>query len=536
VRKRGRLALLAARLTVLYGAGLVAVPRSEASPPSASVTRVVQENRDAKGPPLGIGTQPPQPVPAPTGASPGPAPPVSFPDVQVLPIDLLTALRLTNASNPTIALARERVREAYARQRQAEVVWLPNLETGPAYVRHDGQIQNSIGNVFTTSKSNFFIGGGAAMRFETADALFLPIIARRLTQAEAEASRAVTDNIQLDVALTYLDLLRVYGALAINADALARAELLLQRALGTKGLSRSTADTTRARTEVNLRREERADLEGQAAEVCARLAQLLLLQPTLDLRPVDLAVVPIALVPLDVAIDELVATALLNRPELAESRALVEAALVRWRQARLAPFIPRIEVDYLGGGFGGGRNETIGNFDGRGDGLAQAVWELRNLGAGNVAVARERRAQYNEANLHVIEVQARVAAEVAAAAKVARSRQQALTSAQEAVKQALETWRRLEAAAFGALDPNQQHLLNTLEPLIAEQTLAQARSSYLTQVTEYNKAQFRLHTAMGRPPIEALPQSAALPVEVPVAPPKFEPAAKPLKPPPAPKP
>ena len=65
----------------------------------------------------------------------------SGPEIQVLPIDLPTALRLVNASNPTIGVARARVREAYARLRQAQVLWLPNLESGPAYLRHDGILQ-----------------------------------------------------------------------------------------------------------------------------------------------------------------------------------------------------------------------------------------------------------------------------------------------------------------------------------------------------------------------------------------------------------
>src|SRR5262249_17457166 len=154
----------------------------------------------------------------------------------------------------------------------------------------------------------------------------------------------------------------------------------------------------------------------------ARLAQLLLLQPTVDLLPADPTAVPISLVPLHAAIDELVATGLLNRPELAESRALVAAALARWRQARGGPFLPRLDVSYLAGTFGGGINEDVSNFSGRGDGTAQAVWEFRNLGLGNVAEARLRRAQVNEANYRVIEVQAQVAAEVTAAIKLARTR------------------------------------------------------------------------------------------------------------------
>ena len=453
------------------------------------------------------------------------------PESQVLPIDLPTALRIVDASNPTIALARERVREAYARQRQAEALWLPNLDTGPAYVRHDGRLQNSSGLVFPVSKSNFFMGGGAALRVETADALFAPLIARRLTDAQAAAARAVSDNVQLDVALTYLDLVRVYGALAINADSLARAEEMLRRAEAASktNLSRSTADVTRARTEYNLRQEERIDLEGQAAAVSARLAQLLLLQPTVDLRPADPAIVPIALVPATIPLDELVALGLMNRPELAESRTLVAAALARWRQARVGPFLPRLEVTYYAGTFGGGTHEEMDNFGSRGDGTVQAIWELRNLGVGDLARARERRAQYNEANFHVIEVQAQVGAEVAAAAKLARSRERALANAQTAVREAAETWRRLDAASFGLANPREK-LLSTLEPLIAVQTLSQARLQYLTQVIEYNKAQFRLYTAMGQPSIQALAEAVPLAVQTPVVPPIYQPTAAPLKP------
>src|SRR5262249_13406462 len=156
------------------------------------------------------------------------------------------------------------------------------------------------------------------------------------------------------------------------------------------------------------------------------------------LRPAELAVLPVVLVPTDGPLDELVATGLLNRPELARQRALVSAALARWRQAKVGPLLPRVEVGYNAGEFGGGQNDAAMRFGGRGDGLAQAIWELHNLGAGDVARARERRSLYNEANLHVLEVQARVAAEVTAAARVARARQRTLAAAQDAVRQGLE--------------------------------------------------------------------------------------------------
>src|SRR5262245_43381395 len=86
---------------------------------------------------------------------------------ETLPIDLPTALRLVNAGNPTIALARERVTEAEYRLREAEVGWLPNLRAGPAYERHDGQLQATNGDVSTVSKGSLFTGGAALLNWDT---------------------------------------------------------------------------------------------------------------------------------------------------------------------------------------------------------------------------------------------------------------------------------------------------------------------------------------------------------------------------------
>src|SRR5205823_3669627 len=93
----------------------------------------------------------------PTPTAPSPYPPAAG-EVETLPIDLPTALRVVNAANPTIALARERVNEAYARLRQAEVFWLPNLQAiAPSYQRHDGPIQATTGEVIPVSRSSLFV-------------------------------------------------------------------------------------------------------------------------------------------------------------------------------------------------------------------------------------------------------------------------------------------------------------------------------------------------------------------------------------------
>jgi hypothetical protein len=121
---------------------------------------------------------------------------------------------------------------------------------------------------------------------------------------------------------------------------------------------------------------------------------------------------------------------------------------------------------------------------------------------------------------------AQVAAEVTAAVKQARFRQRTLATTQDGVSQALETWRRLKLAAFGIT--TREGAFNTLEPVITERALDAARTQYLTEVIEYNRAQFRLYEALGQPPAEALPQAVATPVSVPVAPQPYTPSPMPV--------
>jgi outer membrane protein TolC len=480
------------------------------------------------------------PIPAPSRppALAAPSPPARPP----VTIDLAGALNLVNASNPTIALARERVNEAYARQQQAAVLWIPNAFIGsnpdapaflPMFYHHDGQIQNAEGNVFNTVKSNFALENGVSLNLSITDAIFAPRVARQATAAAAARSRMATDDVQLDVALTYLDLLRAFGALAINAETIRMGEEMLRAAESAEksGFGKTTADASRARTEVDNRKRERIDLEGQAVVVSARLAQLLVLDPTLDLVPGDRAVVPVALVNTDVGLDELIATGLLNRPELAESRALVRQALVEWRANKLRPLIPTLQVLYYNASFQGG-DPGFHNTGYRDDVMAQAGWQFRNGGFGDLYRAKESRARYNEANYHVLEVQAQVGAEVTAAAKLTLTRARTLNLAQDAVRQAEEMWARLSKASFGLGAGIRRY--DPLEPLVAEQQLHEARIQYLDEVISYNRQQFRLYWAMGQPPLCALPTAAAISVQTPVIPVAGQPPGAADQPPPVP--
>src|SRR5262245_50138930 len=236
----------------------------------------------------------------------------------VYPIDLATVLRLAESDSPTIANARARYREALARQDQAELLWLPSLGLGTNYLRHDGNTQNQRAEVFTVSRSNIFGGGASQLRLDLADAYFQPLVARRISQAESYAFRATNNSVQYDAVSAYLDLEFAAAGEAIVGDTLARDVQMLTRAEAAMaaGLSKTAADANRARTELNLRKQEVLEYRGRVGAAGARLARILALDTNTELAPADPVLVPVTLVPFDQNLDLMVLTAWATRPEM----------------------------------------------------------------------------------------------------------------------------------------------------------------------------------------------------------------------------
>jgi outer membrane protein TolC len=484
----------------------------------------------------GLVAQPPRPAaPAvPTSGSPGHAPgspgPLYPSGGNTYPIDLPTALRLADANNPTVGVARARVREAVAQLDRVRVMWLPNLTFGPGFFYHEGIDQNRRGDIFSVARGNFTLNAGPTLRVDLSDALYLPLVARQAVRAAGSTSRAVSNDVQLQVALAYLDLLEAHALLAINTDILARTEQILRAAeVGAQaGVNKTAADVNRAATEVSLRRQEAAALRGRAGAAAARLARLLNLDPAVELVPFEVAVVPVILVPGETTLEQLVQTGLRNRPEVAAAAAELRAADALVRQARADPLLPRVQAEFIGGGLSGGRNDDFGPMRGQYNFAAGLAWQLDNFGAGNAAAVRARQAGFDAVGFRLQEVQARVAAEVAEAANTSAARFEALGPAQEAVRQALEMYRKFRDVSFGIPGPKGQLQFDALEVLTGVQALNQARVQYLQQVIEFNRSQFRLYTALGQPAVCGVGAAALQPVDVPVVPPAGLAAPRPI--------
>ena len=481
------------------------------------------------GPTLSIGTnpqivgetRPPARPDDPLNLEPNPVGTPLITGQVIHPIDLPDALRLAGARDLDIAIARERVCQSLAELRQAQVLWLPSLFIGPNWIRHDGQAQIVQGRVQTISKSSLFLGataaGGSSVSgpvpaggpaqvsgltsvLRVSDAIFEPLAARRVVEARRAGIQVATNDALLGVAEAYFDLQREAGRIAIAREAASNADDLVDL---TASFARSgaglDADYRRSLAERDRQRKNVEQAVGDLEVASAELIRRVRLDPRLVVAPVEPPESVIHLVAEDCAIDDLIVTGLRNRPELAESQALVQATLVRLKQAKLRPFIPSVALRYSGGGFGGGANGFFGNFNARSDVDVNLYWELQNLGLADRAIAQQRAAQQRIALLELMKVQDRVASEVVQAEKARIASARRMKESSQAVPEALQSLKlNLTNIRRGSGLPGATRPIEVLQPI---QALAQARTDYLEAVLAYNRAQFRLYRALGRPPL-----------------------------------
>jgi outer membrane protein TolC len=428
-----------------------------------------------------------------------------------LPINLPTALQLANARSLDIALASQRLRVAAAQLERANTLWLPTMLLGTDYGRHDGKIQDTAGNVTETSKSNFLLGAGPNAVFAISDAIFAPLSARQVVQAQRAGVQAATNDTVLSVAEVYFTVQQARGELAGAREVARRAEELVALTQQVYDQGRAPqVEVARARTELYGRRQA-VNLAREHWRVSsADLVRLLRLDASAIVDPVEPPNLQVTLVALDRPVDELIPVGLTNRPELAAQQAIVRATLEQLRQERIRPLVPSILLrgsstnvtgTLAGGYFGGGRNDNLNQFGARGDFDIQVLWELQNLGFGNRARVNERRAENQLAILESLRIQDRVAAEVTQAYAQGQEAAVRVGDAQAELRFAITS---VEGNLSGVKEVKRVGNLDILvirpqEVVASIKALADAYTHYFGAVADFNRAQFRLYHAMGQP-------------------------------------
>ena len=441
------------------------------------------------------------PVPGPRG------------DQRALPINLPTALQLANARAIDISIASARIKLAAAQLERARVLWLPTIQSGVDYFRHDGRIQDVQGNLFNTDKSAFMAGFAPIAVFAVSDAIYAPLAARQVVRARTSDLRAATNDSVLAAAEAYFNAQQARGELAGAEDAVRRGMDLLQR---TEKLASPAVgiipqvEVVRARTELARRKQAAHSAYERWRTASADLIRVLRLDAAALVEPLEPPQLRVTLIDPNSQVDDLIPVALTNRPELAAQQALVQATLAQLRLEKIRPLVPSVLLrgastnpagTLAAGVFGGGQNERIGDFGTRSDFDVQVLWELQNLGLGNRARVRERRAEHELSHLELFRIQDRVAAEVAqahaqlqsAAARVAEAETE-VKDAVDSLEKNVEGMRQLKGAG------NVVTFINRPQEVVAAlQALAQAYNDYYAAVGDYNRSQFRLYRDLGYP-------------------------------------
>jgi outer membrane protein TolC len=426
------------------------------------------------------------------------------------PINLATALRLADARPLVVAAAQAGVWVAEAELTRTKVLWIPTLNVGFDYIRHDGGGPDFNKGIMTAPSVNFFYGGAGLWGIlPTTDAIYQPLAARQVLNAQHLNIQTAKNDALLQTADAYFRVHQSRGMYAGSLYCVERGHDLVARI-------RQLSEELVPRVEVERARNLLADLEQQAVMArqewrvhSADLTEVLRLDPRAVVVPLEHDHTQVTLIDPGRCLDDLMPIALTNRPEIAANQALVQAAEVGIRMEKARPFIPNVLLNGFqtpyemlqAGIFGLGPNSSLNQWRGRFDFSIQPLWQLDNLGVGNLAEIKAARGRESLAVVEFYKRQDMVAADVTRALARVQSAAARILQADRALRTGIITFNgHLEGLGQTHRFGNVLVLVyRPQEAVYSLQLMKVAFNEYFTTVADYNRAQFELFHALGYP-------------------------------------
>jgi outer membrane protein TolC len=416
----------------------------------------------------------------------------AFPQTNTYPIDLPAALQLAGAQNLDVKIARERLAEARATHESAISQFFPWVAPGISYRQHNGKIQDVGGSIIDVNKYSYAPGATFNAQVELGDAIYKSLAAKQLVRAADHAVESQRQDSVLAAAQGYFDLAFAQSSVGVANESLRIAtnyDNQIQRAVEA-GLA-FRGDALRAR----VQRERDQLALRQAVEqqriAAARLAEVLHLDPTVELVPPDSDLAPLTLIETNTALDYIVQETLHSRPELKQNQALVASTKDSQTGAKYGPLIPTLGAQAFLGGLGGGHSGVSDSFGDQEDYLLSLSWRV---GPGGL---------FDSTRIHASGAKLKIAQFTLEKTRddVVRQTVEAFTHWQSAADQ-LVTSRNVLAAAEESLRLAEQRkefaVGVVLETIQAEQDLTRARLDYLKTIADFNRAQYALQKAIGK--------------------------------------
>ncbi|HVP10489.1 MAG TPA: TolC family protein [Phycisphaerae bacterium] len=455
---------------------------------------------------------------------------------ELLPIDLPATARVALANNLDIQLARQQVKAQRGRLESTVGAVFPVVGPNTSFEHLDGTTRHANGALFGANFNTFRATAAAELITNPGRVVYDIIAARKTLSASKHQERYVILETLRLAANQYYDLALAQADVAAARQAVVEAEELLrinQLRLDT-GMG-IPADVVMAKAQVSERQEQFIASIDDFYRASVALAVTLRLDAAVTLIPKADQFSAVTLVRPDLPLDDLLALAVMYRPDLDRVRALAEAAAAQTGATWWGDLGPEFQVGYEYGGVTGHSNHTIpgkgippplvvnpfsttGTFstvplvngaivEGISEGSqnlapsrnqtfgfsgeehftagAGSKWSLSAIGDLKTANAEERSAVLS-AELRLEQVKGQVVSIL----QESRTQLELITASQQEVAFATEALRLSQVNL-------QAGTMITLDVLHAEDAVARARVHYASAVARYNQAQVNLLASIG---------------------------------------
>lgn len=404
------------------------------------------------------------------------------------PIDLATVLRLAGANSLEVAYVREKVHESYALAQMADEKFWPTLGAGYVFRRHEGLTQATDGTFLEVDKQQTFAGAVGRLRWDVGDAIFSTLSASQRYEGSKSFLEATQQDIQLEAAQAYYDLVREHLRARVSEQSSGVSEkLATELNLSFQAGRTFEGDVLRARVQHASSRLQLLRSREAIKLASLRLGSLLRLAPGIELFPAEDVPRALQLVAPDFKDAELVEEAIGNRPEIRQALAELNARRHDKSAVTWGPLIPDLQIEAAPGRLG----RVASDLENTEDYAFSLGWRigpggLLDPGRRDLAEARVRQAE-----IQLERVRQRVTDQVLAALTQARAKGEQRKLAEEAVEDA-------ERALLLNQKRQAQNIGLPLEVLQSEEALTRVRLDLYTAMTEYNQAQLRVFAFAGR--------------------------------------
>ena len=399
-------------------------------------------------------------------------------------------------------MARERVNEAQNLLRQQREQFFPWIVPGVVYRRHDGNLQDIVGEVFDVSKQSAAAALALQAQVELGETYYRVLAAKQgVTASEANAD-ALRRETLLSVALAYTELCRAVASVSAAEEAVAisqQTSLQFGEAVAA-GLA-FTGDAQRSTVQLGRAQADWVDARLAARLASTRLARLLRLPPEQPLAPDLNEFLPVVVVATNQPLGSLVASALTRRPELRRAEAVILGMRADRDGAVKGPWWPTLGAQAGVGLLAGGPNDQFGNGGDFGDYSAGLSWRFGPGGIGDIARRRAAGARVRVAEMESDELKDRITGEVVefrSRAEFAVEQVSIATRNVAAARRLQELTRVRREFGIGAI----------LEAVDAERELARERTEHLRAIANHNGCQWEFWYVIGQDETRSQPAAA----------------------------